>query len=143
MNDWRRHPEVRLLVLALPLEAVWETAQLPLYTLWYRNDWSYILYSLAHCTVGDLLILLVAYELVAALVRSRHWFAGPVRPAGALFTFIGAAYTVYSELINTVPGGAWEYTAQMPRVPVFDIGVTPLLQWILIPPLVLWLMRRS
>lgn len=142
MNDWRRHPEARLLALALPLEAAWETAQLPLYTLWYRADWNYILYSLAHCTAGDLLILLVAYELVAVLVRSRYWFSGSVCLTGGLFTFLGAAYTVYSETANTGIGGAWEYTAQMPLVPMFDIGATPLLQWLLIPPLVLWLMRR-
>lgn len=143
MIIWRSHSEIRLLVLGLPLEAAWETAQLPLYTLWYRSEPGYILYSLIHCTAGDLLILLVAYELVAILVHNRHWYSGPVRLTGALFTLFGAAYTVYSETLNTAPGGAWGYIARMPLVPVLDIGATPLLQWILIPPLLLWLMRRS
>ncbi|MBI5462358.1 MAG: hypothetical protein HY941_09255 [Gammaproteobacteria bacterium] len=143
MNDWRQQPEVRLLALALPLEAFWEIAQLPLYTLWYRNSWDYILYSLAHCTVGDLLILLIVYESIAVMVRDRRWFAGRIYWTGTLFTLVGAAYTVYSETTNTVPGGAWEYTARMPIVPVLGIGAAPMLQWLLIPPLLLWLMRRS
>ncbi|MBI5042032.1 MAG: hypothetical protein HZB57_12785 [Gammaproteobacteria bacterium] len=142
MRDWRRQPELQLLMLALPLELFWEFAQLPLYTLWQRNDWGYILFSLAHCTAGDLLILLVCYELVALLTRNRSWFAGRTLLNGVVFTLVGAAYTVYSELTNAIPGGDWGYTGQMPIVPVLGIGATPLLQWLLIPPLLLWLMRR-
>lgn len=128
-------------MLALPLETFWELAQLPLYTLWYRNDWGYILFSLAHCTAGDLLILLACYELVAMLTRNRFWYTGRIRLNGAAFTLAGVAYTVYSELNNAVFAGRWEYTEQMPIVPVLGIGVTPLLQWLLIPPLLLWFMR--
>ena len=140
-RHWCRQPEVRLLTLALPLETLWELAQLPLYTVWRDNGWGWILYSLAHCTAGDLLILLGCYELVALLTLNRHWVAGRIHPTDALFVLAGASYTVYSELANTGTG-AWEYTEQMPIVPVLGIGATPVLQWLLIPPVLLWLMRR-
>ncbi|MBI3345037.1 MAG: hypothetical protein HY028_09335 [Gammaproteobacteria bacterium] len=45
MINWRHIPEVRLLVLGLPLQVLWETAQLPLYTVWYQKGWGYILYG--------------------------------------------------------------------------------------------------
>ena len=91
---WRTIPEVQLLVLALPLELLWEVAQFPLYTVWHEGDWGFILYGLAHCTLGDLLILQVAYGVVALLNRDRHWYLGNVLANGFLFTILGTVYTV-------------------------------------------------
>ena len=139
--NWRSVPEIRLLVLALPLELLWEIAQFPLYTVWHEGTWTYILYGLAHCTLGDLIILLVAYWIVALLNRDRDWYLATVLPNGFLFMMLGAVYTVYSEINNVRIKGTWGYTDLMPVVPVVDIGAMPLLQWILIPPVVLWLMR--
>lgn len=140
-RSWRDVPEVLLIVLALPLELLWEIAQFPLYTVWHQGDWGYILYGLVHCTLGDLLILLVAYELVALLCRNRRWYAKSVALGGVLFTLGGAAYTVFSEILNVRIKGTWDYTNAMPIVPMLAIGGTPFLQWLLIPPTLLWLMH--
>lgn len=142
LSGWRAWPETRLIMLGLPLELLWETAQFPLYDVWHQNDWGYILYGLAHCTMGDSLILLVAYEIVALWRRRRDWFLDNVASGGALFTLLGAGYTVYSEVMNVRIKGTWGYTDLMPVVPILDIGGMPLLQWLLIPPILLWLMRQ-
>ncbi len=138
---WRSIPEIQLLVLALPLELLWEVAQFPLYTVWHEGDWSYILYGLVHCTLGDLIILLVAYWVVALLNRDRSWYLQAVLPNGVLFMVLGVVYTVYSEIMNVRIKGTWDYTDLMPIVPIVEIGAMPFLQWILIPPVLLWLMR--
>jgi len=138
---WRSIPEIQLLVLALPLELLWEVAQFPLYTVWHEGDWSYILYGLVHCTLGDLIILLVVYWIVALLNRDRNWHINTVLVNGFLFTVLGVVYTVYSETMNVRIKGTWDYTNLMPVVPVVEIGAMPFLQWILIPPVLLWLMR--
>jgi hypothetical protein len=138
---WFRFPEIRLLTLALPLQLLWETAQFPLYTIWHQSDWSYILYGLAHCTLGDLLILLILYELIALIQRDRYWYLNTVLPSGILFTLAGIGYTVYSEIRNVRYEGTWGYTELMPIVPIIEIGGTPFLQWLLIPPILLWMMR--
>lgn len=142
---WRQWPEFRLVVLALPLELLWEIAHFPLYDVWHQNDWRYILYGLAHCTLGDLLILLVIYELTALLARDRHWYlaANGILSKGLLFTLLGAVYTVFSEIMNVRIKGTWGYTEMMPIIPVVEIGATPFLQWILIPPVLIWLMRST
>lgn len=139
---WHRQPEIRLLTLALPLELLWEIAQFPLYTVWHQNDWSYILYGLAHCTLGDLLILLVIYSLISAVLHDRHWYRHRVLPGGILFTVAGLGYTIYSEITNVRIKGTWGYTELMPIVPLTGIGGMPFLQWLLIPPVLLWLMRQ-
>lgn len=141
MRTWRNAPEIQLIMLALPLELLWETAQFPLYSVWHQNDWVYILYGLAHCTLGDLMILLVIYELIALLNRNRHWYAHKIIINGSLFTVIGAGYTVVSEIMNVRVKGTWGYTEHMPIIPFLEIGGTPFLQWVLIPPVLLWLMR--
>lgn len=139
--NWRTIPETQLLVLALPLELLWEIAQFPLYTVWQEGSWSYIFYGLAHCTLGDLIILLLVYWAVSLINRDRNWHLGAVVANGLLFTILGAMYTVYSEIINVRIKGTWGYTELMPMVPIIEIGAMPLLQWILIPPVLLWLMR--
>jgi len=141
-RGWRNWPEVQLIMLALPLELLWEVAQFPLYDVWHQNDWGYILYGLAHCTLGDLLILLVLFEAIAFLNRNRYWYADNVLFSGVLFTAFGVGYTIFSETMNVRVKGNWGYTDLMPIVPVVDIGGMPFLQWILVPPILLWLMRQ-
>lgn len=140
-TGWRFVPEIQLIMLALPLELLWEIAQFPLFTVWQEGDWSYILYGLAHCTLGDLIILLIAYWLVALLSSNRYWYRVSILPSGLLFTALGVAYTIYSEIVNVRIKGTWDYTELMPIVPVINIGGMPFLQWVLIPPILLWLMR--
>lgn len=135
-------PELQLLRLALPLELLWEIAQLPLYDVWHQDKWSYILYGLAHCTFGDLLILLATYELVALFTGGRTWYRSAPVTRSLLFTLLGVAYTVYSELMNVRIKGTWGYTDLMPIVPLLNIGGTPFLQWLLIPSVLIWLMRQ-
>lgn len=138
---WQKTPEYILLLLALPLQLLWEIAQFPLYTVWHEGDWSYILYGLIHCTLGDLLILLSIFWFVSLLNRSRYWVFSLSMPNVVLFTGSGLGYTIFSEILNTRIKGTWGYTELMPIVPVIEVGGMPFLQWLLIPPVLLWLMQ--
>lgn len=141
-RNWWAVPELRLLGLGLPLELLWEIAQYPLYDVWHQNGWGYILYALVHCTLGDLVILLLAHAIVAGIARDRFWFRTRPVAGGVLFTLLGAVYTAYSEINNVWIKGTWGYTELMPLVPVLGVGGMPLLQWLLIPPVLVWLMRQ-
>lgn len=141
LRSWERIPELQLLMLALPLQLLWEIAQFPLYTVWHEGDWSYILYGLVHCTLGDLLILLSMFWIVSLLNRSRHWVFSPTLLNILLYTAFGLGYTIYSEIVNTRIKGTWGYTDLMPIIPVIEIGGMPFLQWLLIPPVLIWLMH--
>ena len=140
-RKWLSIPELQLIMFGLPLQLLWEIAQFPLYTVWHEGDWSYILYGLAHCTLGDLLILLAAYWVVALLNRSRYWYRSNILVNGFLFTLLGLGYTIYSEILNVSIKGNWDYTELMPIIPVIQIGGMPFMQWVLVPPVLLWLMR--
>jgi hypothetical protein len=140
-RKWFSIPELQLIMFGMPLELLWEVAQFPLYTVWHEGDWGYILYGLVHCTLGDLLILLVANWMVALLNRNRYWYRSNILVNGFLFTLLGLGYTIYSEIVNVSIKGNWDYTEHMPIIPVIEIGGMPFMQWVLIPPVLLWLMR--
>lgn len=140
-RNWINIPEAALVVFALPLHLLWEIAQFPLYTVWHEGDWGYILYGLVHCTLGDLMIILSAFWIVSLLNRSRHWIYSPSLNNIALFTILGLCYTIYSEIMNTRVKGTWGYTELMPVIPAIDIGGMPFLQWLLIPPILILLIK--
>ena len=119
--------------LAFTLNLVWEIAHVRLYTLWDAADRMTIAWSVLHCSLGDVVIALTLFALAGFALRQKDW---PVfKPiAGGTIVVIGAlAFTVWSEWFNVYKIGSWAYTANMPMI--FGIGLSPLLQWLLLPPL--------
>jgi hypothetical protein len=118
--------------LAFVLNLIWEIAHVRLYTLWDTADGLSVAWALFHCTLGDVAIALAMFALVVVMLGDKDW---PVsRPwAGGAIVVIGAlAYTALSEWYNVYRVGSWGYAASMPLV--FGIGLSPLLQWLVLPP---------
>ncbi len=120
----------------------WEIVQLPLYAIWADETPGYIAFAVAHCTAGDLLIAGATLALALVLAGRGAWPAERFLPVVMLATAFGVAVTIYSEWLNTGVRQAWAYTQAMPVLPVLGTGLTPLAQWLVLPPLGLWLCRR-
>lgn len=58
---------------------------------------------------------------------------------GAIVVIGGLAYTAWSEWFNVYRAGNWGYTASMPMI--FGIGLAPLLQWLILPPMMVFVYR--
>jgi hypothetical protein len=93
-------------------------------------------------TLGDLAIALAAFWTAVVLARNRRWFTLPGRRAPAVFFAVGLLLTIGLEYVHTEITGRWAYDGSMPLIPVIGTGVTPILQWIFVPLLVLWYLRR-
>lgn len=132
MGSWRK-PMWRYVVFVGAANLVWEVAHMPLYTLWETGTPTKIALSAVHCTGGDILIGLFA--IVAAIVIAGNWRRPQERQllVMAVAVFIGLAYTVFSEWLNIEVRGAWAYRDLMPVIPVIDMGLSPFLQWIIVP----------
>ena len=126
------------------LNLAWEAAHVRLYTLWYEAEPAYIAFSVLHCTLGD--VLIGATALFTALIAAResslarwHWCRIAV-----LTTLIGLAYTVFSEWMNITWLRSWTYADSMPKLELagFELGLTPLAQWLVVPPAALYLAAR-
>jgi len=55
---------------------------------------------------------------------------------------IGLVYTFFSEWANIQIFKSWSYNESMPIIPWTRVGLTPVLQWIVIPAVVILLMRH-
>ncbi len=125
--------------LAGGLNLVWEIIQLPLYTIYYETDLRVVTSAVVHCTLGDALIALSSYLLAAAVTRSWDWPAHRAVPGAAIAVIAGLAYTAFSEWLNVSVRGSWTYSPAMPQL--FGVGLSPLLQWLVLPLLGLFLFR--
>jgi len=136
---WRA-PEVRLVAWGFALNAVWEALQSPLYADFGRPI-GYLLWTRLHCTGGDVLILLAAFWGTALLFRARFWASRRGFPAAVVFVLAGFVYTAWSEIHNTQVSVTWAYAPEMPQI--YGVGLAPLLQWLVIPPVLVRLLRHN
>lgn len=111
----------------------WEFAHMPLYTLWRTGTPSEIAFAALHCTGGDILIALSATMLALFCVGVPAWPAAHSGQVIGLTIVFGLAYTLFSEWLNIVVREAWAYSDLMPVIPIIDAGLSPVLQWIVIP----------
>ena len=127
------------------LSLVWEAVHVRLYTLWSAAAPAYVAFAVFHCTLGD--VLIGASALLLALILSgaagfAEWRSTRI---ALLTTVFGTTYTVWSEWMNVTLLRSWTYADSMPRLPIgdFELGLTPLLQWLIIPSLALQASRRT
>ena len=147
---WYRDRDARGLIVRgyLPwlagLNLAWEMMQLPLYTLWAEATPGSIAFAVAHCTLGDVLIGSAALVLALILGREEALARWRWRRIISLMVLLAAGYTLSSEWLNTTLL-RWTYSALMPTFQLagVQIGLSPVLQWLVIPPLALYLARRT
>jgi hypothetical protein len=136
-------PETNVAIFAFLVNLPWELAQVPLYAgMATARHWSAILVCGA-ATLGDVVIALAAFWAVASVVGARRWVLAPTRGPVVGFVVAGLLVTIVTERLATGPLGRWAYAEGMPLVPLLEVGLSPLLQWIVLPLLVVWFVRRQ
>ena len=138
-------PEFNVTVFALLLNFVWEILQAPLYVGMADMPHALVTKDCLQGTVGDAVIMLLAYGVVAVAARSRRWIVAARGWQLALFIAIGVSITAAIEWLATRGYwiGNWNYLPTMPLVPGTSIGLAPLLQWVVLPLLTVWFVRRQ
>lgn len=144
MNRITRVPEFSIVVFALLLNYPWEFLQVPLFEgMPEARHWDAIR-TCSRATLGDAAIMLIAYWCVSLATRSRDWLMSPNTSRILMFSGTGVLITIAIERL-ALDGqwlGGWQYSALMPIVPGIEVGLSPLLQWIVLPPIVVWFSRR-
>jgi uncharacterized protein YacL len=135
--------EFNIFLFGFLLNAVWEMLQMPLFSFSSEASlWEISLFCM-RASLGDAFMLIIMYWLTAAFFQYRDWINNSKANQVALFIVIGVVMTIVFEALATGPLQRWEYNELMPTLPILGTGVAPLLQWLLIPPLVLWIVRRQ
>ena len=139
-------PEFNFFIFGALLNLPWELVQVPFYAeMADARHWD----AIRICTraaLGDGLILLVAYWAAAVAARDRWWFRHWKWLELGTLLATGIVITVVLEHLatdSTHPTWGWRYSERMPVLPVVGIGLAPLAQWLLLPLLALWFVRRQ
>jgi hypothetical protein len=130
------HSALRRYLVAVALgNLAWEFAHIPLYTIWTNSSWGEIVFAAVHCTGGDILIALSSLITALLTVGNSAWPAERFTAVTVLTVALGLAYTAFSEWLNIAVRAAWAYSDLMPVLSLFgfQVGLSPLLQWIIVP----------
>ena len=138
-------PEFNVTVFALMLNFPWEVLQARLFTGMSDAPYVEAVNGCVQATLGDVVITLLAYWSVAVVAGSRRWILAPTDRKLALFIAIGVSITGVIEWLATSGRWvrSWSYSPNMPVVPGIDIGLAPLVQWVIVPLLVAWFVQRQ
>jgi hypothetical protein len=123
--------------LLLGANLLWEAAHVRLYTLWEEGSRVEIARAVLHCTVGDGVLGAAALGAALLLTRARGWPAERFGRVALVATLLGVAATAAIEWLAVEVQGRWAYAPAMPRLPPLGTGLTPVLQWTVLPPLCL------
>ena len=92
-------------------------------------------------TLGDVAIALVAFTTAAWFGNGRGWYMTLPYRAVAAYVTCGVLITVVFEWYATQWSGRWTYSDLMPVIPLLRVGIAPVLQWVVLPLLVLYFLR--
>jgi len=129
-----------LYISAFLLHFVWEMWQVPFYfEMANLGHWEAVLIC-TKATIGDGLVALSAY-VFAAIISEGGLFWLVNKKVEPLLAFLvgGLFLTGVLELLSTKLLDRWQYSEFMPLIPYLDVGILPLLQWLILPPITLWL----
>jgi hypothetical protein len=136
-------PEFGVVVFSLLLNFPWEMWQIPFFLgMAQQSHWAGVK-ACSQATFGDAAIALMAFLMTAWLAGSRNWILAPAKWQVLIYIGIGIVTTIAFEDMATRRDGRWIYAESMPRLPIFGTGLLPLLQWLIIPLLVIWFVRRQ
>ena len=124
----------RLFVIAVSGNYVWEIAQAPLYV--GMDSFKVVWWHCGVAALGDGLLVLLIYVIGGTVLNKQDWFVHPRTIGYVIMMFVGLAIGVGIEWLAVVVTNRWEYTVRMPLVPLLGVGLIPVAQMLVLPPLV-------
>ena len=120
----------------------WEILQAPLFArMPVMSHWQATLVCLKS-TFGDIGIAPAAFSAGGLLDRNVAWFLQPSAGALVAYMAVGVLFTTVFAWHAVYWANRLAYSNLMPVVPLLGIGASPLLQWLVIPPVAPHLLRR-
>ena len=125
--------------IAFFLNVVWENAQTPLFAGGHSISRHIFIYTMA--SVMDALYTVVLFLGMAILWRNRHW-PETLRPSHTAFVLLAGFATATLVESWAIHPSRWPYSSWMPLIPQLDVGVSPILQLMLLPLATFHIARR-
>ena len=115
----------------------------PLYTISQAALSLRVALFLVSCILTDIAFALSALLVALLVVNDEFW---PKRSYGIVASLVisfGILGTIAGEWLSVAVFGTWAYSEIMPIIPLIDVGLSPVTQWLAIPLAALWWSRRG
>ena len=122
-----------IILFAFLLNFAWEIIQIPL----YKNS-SYSLMHITFCalaSVADAIVVLLIYLVLGFIFKNSLWIQKLTWYKVLLIISIGGTGAALTE-IWYLSLANWSYADAMPIIPVVNVGLSPILQFMILPLLV-------
>jgi hypothetical protein len=135
--------ELNIACFGFLLNFTWEIFQAPLFQDMSSKAHRDAVLQCTKATGGDLIILLFAFWTTALIFRDHRWLAKTHCRPVVVFAVLAFMAATGTEILMTRYLHHYSYGPAMPIVLLLKIGLAPFLQWIILPPLALWFVRRQ
>ena len=127
---------------ALWLNVMWEMLQAPWFVGMLDKPWWEATAECLRAAGGDAVMILIAFAAVSLAARETRWMDRPARGPLLAFLLLAAAQGLALEWFS-LRAGRWSYLPSMPVEPILGLGLAPILQWLILPAVALWMARRG
>lgn len=135
-----KHFVLITLVLAFIFNFAWEVMQMPLY-----KDSPFTITHIAFCalaSVADAIMVLLIYFSFAFIYKNKLWVKDLTLPRILILILCGAIGAIIAETRH-VSAGNWAYDSSMPIIPIIEVGLSPVLQFMLLPLIIYYLSYKK
>lgn len=131
-----------LFLFGFLLNFVWEVTQMPLYASTGMGTTDLVPFIWIHWQVslGDALTILVAYLITSVIFRNKRWVTEKIIAPWVFFLSGLIVWQISVEYFAVYVWHRWAYSVLMPAV--FGIGISPLLQILVLSPTAIFLSRK-
>jgi hypothetical protein len=122
-----------MVVLAFLLNLAWELRQMPLY-----DRASFGINHVLFCALGsvaDTIMVLLLYFTFTIIFKNTLWIYPLKWQWIVVVVLTGGIGAVLSEMRHLSLGN-WAYSDMMPLIPIFNVGLSPVLQFMILPVLI-------
>ena len=123
-------------VIAFLLNFIWELIQIPFF-----KSSSYSIEHIAFCalaSLADAIMVLLLYFGFASIFRNPFWIKHSKWQRIVILILVGGAGAIAIEFWHLSQSN-WAYAKTMPTIPVINVGISAVLQFMILPVLVYFL----
>ena len=124
---------IGIALIAFSFNFIWELAQGPLYE-GFEYDWQHISFC-ALASIAYMLMVLILLFGFGLLYRNVFWIDDLTPKQILVLVTIGTIGAILGEIWHTSRGD-WNYAEAMPILPWVNLGLSPLLQFAVLPYLI-------
>lgn len=130
---------ITIAATAFILNLIWEVAQGPLYE-GFEYDWQHVSFC-ALASIADMLMVLILLFGFGLIYRNVFWITY-LSPKRILFlVMVGTVGAVIAEMWHTSQSD-WAYAEAMPMMPGVGVGLSPILQFAVLPCLIFLISKK-